>query len=203
MMARKAARPATQSELATWRGDLSSWLTPSRFAALVESLSNTHGDHAIDQPGSVFRDAFVASKCAAELAADGVRLGADPPDFELSFGERVERYEIVEVQAPGRRRGDELKADLKSPEDRARPVHVPAEEWTPAASVLRQLEEAARRKAAKGYPADTVLVVYLNVWPVAGARKVSAGLAAALAPAHAAFKAVWVLDNGRLERIAR
>ena len=198
------ARPATREELALWRRALSSWGAPSQFAELVESLSDAHGDHAIDQAGSVFRDAFIASKCAAGFAADRVRLGADPPDFELTFGERVESYEVVEVQAPGRRRGNELKADrLKSPEDRARPVHVPAEEWSSAASVLQQVEEAARQKAAKGYPAETVLVVYLNVWPVAGARKVSGGLAAALAPARAAFKEVWVLDNGRLKRIAR
>jgi hypothetical protein len=131
-----------------------------------------------------------------------VRLGVDPPDFNLAFGERIEGYEVVEVQAPGRRRGDELKADrAKPPEERSQPVHVPQVEWTSAASMLRQVRDTATRKAAKAYPPATVLIVYLNVWPVAGARKVSAGLASALAPALAAFKEVWVLDNGQLERV--
>ena len=83
---------------------------------MVRAMRRLHADHTLDQPGSVFREAYVAAKCAAAWKADGVRLGADPPDFELKFAGRIERYEAAEVLAPGRRWGDELKADRNLPE---------------------------------------------------------------------------------------
>jgi hypothetical protein len=162
-------------------------------------MSNTHGSHVIDQTGSVFRDAWVAKKCAEAFAPDGVRLGADPPDFELSFTHRVQAFETVEVQKRGRRRGDELRADrLQSPEERARSVHVP---HTPASEALEQLAAAAQAKAAKRYTPETILVVYLNAWFIADEARVWTSLARVLAPATAAFKEVWVLDSGELHQV--
>jgi len=198
----RTVRPATPDELAAWRRVISEWLGPAEFAAMVEDLRDAHGDHAIDQAGSVFRDAWVAAKCAETWEAEGVRLGADPPDFELRWGRRGVSFEVVEVQAPGRRRGDELKADRrKTPAERAAPVDVPQEAWTPAADVLAQLRRTAAAKAAVSYAAGSALIVYLNVWPVAGSAELKRGQAEALAPAVAKFKAVWILDDGRLEPI--
>ncbi|THD83276.1 MAG: hypothetical protein E7812_00340 [Phenylobacterium sp.] len=121
----------------------------------------------------------------------------------MAFGELVERYEFVEVLAPGRRRGDELKADRSlSPEDRGKAFQVPQDQWTPARDVLAEVSARVAAKAGKSYPAGTILVVYLNVWPVAGTAELERGLASAVAPAHGAFKSLWVLDNGRVREFA-
>ncbi|WP_293905243.1 hypothetical protein [Phenylobacterium sp.] len=169
---------------------------------IVQAMRRHHADHTLDQPGSVFRDAYVAAKCATAWKADGVRLGADPPDFELKHAGRVERYEVAEFIAPGRRRGNELKADrLLAPEQRNKPQHIPQEQWTPAASALEEVARVAREKADKGYPAYTSLVLYLNIWPVAGQAAYQRGIGPAVAPALNVFKEVWVLGNGTLRQI--
>ena len=53
------------------------------------------------------------------------------------------------------------------------------------------------RKVGNDYPAGTSLVLYLNIWPVAGETAYRRGVADAVAPALAAFKEVWVLDDVR------
>jgi hypothetical protein len=169
---------------------------------IVRAMRRQHADHTLDQPGSVFRDAYVAAKCATAWKVDGVRLGADPPDFELKRAGRIERYEVAEIIAPGRRRGDELGADrLIAPELRSLAQHIPQEQWTSAASALDEIARVAQRKTEKGYPADTSLVLYLNIWPIGDQAAYQRGIAGAAAAASSAFKHVWVLDNGTLRRI--
>lgn len=197
-----SGRRATKAELLAWEWKLGGWRKPRGFAMIVQAMRRQHSDHTLDQPGSVFRDAYVAARCATALKADGVRLGADPPDFELRYAGRIERYEVAEVIAPGRRRGDELKADrLLPPEQRNRAQHIPQSQWTPAASALEEITRVVGRKVSNDYPAGTSLVLYLNIWPVAGETAYRRGVADAVAPALAAFKEVWVLDDGRLRRI--
>lgn len=123
-------------------------------------MKRLYGGHVLDQPGSVWRDAFAAGRCADQLGADAVRLGADPPDFELRFGSRVEPYEFVEVQAPGRRRGDELKAERrKSAAERERTLRIPQEEWTRSTVVLDALRKAVVSKSSKAYAPRTNLLI--------------------------------------------
>lgn len=192
-------RRATKAELAEMRANLARWASPEAFADLLVKMRAEHSDHLIDQAGSPFREAFVADICAREWAADQVRLGEDPPDFELCLAGEVQRYECVEVQAPGRRRGDELNADrLLSESERAAVVHVSDDEWVPAESALAEVAARVGAKAAMPYAAGTSLVIYLNVPWIAGRTKFQLGLAAALSPARAAFSRVWVLDNGQL-----
>lgn len=153
-------------------------------------------DYALDQPGLCFKDAWIAARCAQQVGADEVRLGADPPDFELVLGKQVFHCEAVEVLAPGRRRGDELKADrLKPASERLRPAHVPQEEWLTSDEALAELRRQIHRKAEKGYPASMVLAVYLNLGFVAGAAALHEGMPTALASALAAFSEVWVLNG--------
>jgi hypothetical protein len=194
-----AGQRATKAELAEWRAKLRHWVPPDRFAELLAQMRARHEDHLIDQAGSPFREAFMADICAREWTADQVRLGADPPDFELSFAGRVEQYECVEVQAPGRRRGDELKADrLKSEAQRAAIVHVKEDEWIAADSALAEVSARVAAKAAIPYAAGTNLVVYLNVPWVKERTKFQLGLAGALSSARGVFSRVWVIDNGQL-----
>lgn len=191
---------ATPYELAKWRGRLAAWSRPARFRLIVEHMRKTHGTYNLDQPGSSFKDAFVAARCAALAKADAVRLGADPPDFELRHGDQVRRFEVVEAAAPGRRRGAELKHERRlPPSERDKPVHIPGEEWTRADVALAQVRRALERKQNHRYAPGTLLVVYLNIWPVSGEAKLAAGLAAATASGLAQFPEVWVLNGQRLK----
>lgn len=190
-------RRATSEELASWEWTLGGWLRPEAFDALVTSIAEQLDDHALDQAGSVYTDAWTANRCATLTRASGVRLGANPPDFELRFGRRVERCEAVEVLAPGRRRGAELKVERSLPsEERSKPKQVPAEEWVSADDALAQVEASITAKAGKGYSPDTVLVIYLNVGFVKGSQRLSDGIARAVQPAFPTFKEAWVLEGG-------
>lgn len=164
---------------------------------MVTSITKQLEDHALDQAGSVYTDAWTANRCASLMQADGVRLGANPPDFELRFGRRVEQCEAVEVLAPGRRRGAELRDERGLPrEERSRARHVPAEAWLSADDALAQVEANVAGKAAKRYAPRTVLVIYLNLGFLKGRQLFSDGMAQAVKPAFATFKEAWVLDEG-------
>ena len=192
-------RRASKAELKAWREELAEWQQPRGFSANVQMMSRRHGDHLLDQPGSVFRDAYVASKCALTWGAQAVRLGADPPDFELMFAGRIECYEVAEVLAPGRRRGDELKADRRlSAEARSRPRNIPHEQWTPAKAALAEISRVVQRKMNNVYPSVTTLVLYINISFVANSEAYKKGIPEAVAPALKVFKSVWWLENGLL-----
>jgi hypothetical protein len=192
-------RKATREEIAKWRNELGSWRTPTDFAAAVQRIAYALHDYALDQPGLHFRDAWIAAECAQHSCADKVRLGADPPDFELMLRGQVLHCEALEVLAPGRRRGDELKADrLRPAAERSKPVNIPQEAWLPSEEALAQIQRQVTRKAQKGYPASTILTVYLNLGFIAGSAAFEDGIRAALENGLQAFKEVWVL-NGRAE----
>lgn len=190
---------ASPGELARWKKRLMAWSRPARFRLLVERMRKRHGTYNLDQPGSPFKEALIAARCADLASADAVRLGADPPDFELRHDDRVRRFEVVEAAAPGRRRGEELKQERQLPaSERERVVHIPGEQWTKAEVALAQVRRAVQRKRHHRYAPGTVLVVYLNIWPVAGRLKLTAGLGDVVGPALTQFHEVWVLDG--LER---
>lgn len=86
--------------------------------------------------------------------------------------------------------------------ERERVVHIPDEQWTKAEVALAQVQRAVQRKRHHRYAPGTVLVVYLNIWPVAGRTKLAAGLADAIASSLGQFPEVWVLDGERLEIFA-
>jgi hypothetical protein len=192
-------RKATPEELLRWRTRLSAWSNSSRFRRIVEHMRKRHGTHNLDQAGSPFREAFIAGRCAQLVGADAVRLGKDPPDFELQLGAHVRPFEVVEASAPGRRRGAELKAERLLPaKERAKSVQIAHDEWTQAEIALDQVRRAVARKRHHRYVKGTVLVVYLNIWPVAGKHRLSSGLAESVASAFDQFSSVWVLDGGDL-----
>lgn len=194
-------RRASREELARWHTRMAKWSRPARFRLIVEHMRRAHGTHNLDQPGSLFRDAFVAARCARLAHADAVRLGADPPDFELRLSDQIHSFEVVEAAAPGRMRGLELRAErMMSGAERAKPVHIPGEEWTGADQALAQVGVTVARKRNHRYAAGTILVVYLNIWPVAGREKLIAGLGQAVSSALAGFAGVWVLDGDQLRK---
>ena len=193
---------ATKTELEKTENDLGRWQAPTDFAKIVEKMVQRHGDYNLDQPGSAFRDAYVADICARERKADYVRLGADPPDFELCFAGRIELFETAEVIAPNRPRGDELKEDRKrSPQQPRELQHVCEDQFMSAACALDQIASVVELKVGKNYPKRTSLVLYLNIWPIADVEIYRDGIPAVVAPALAKFNEAWVWDNKEFRQV--
>ena len=181
---------------------LSIWCSAADFTATVDRMRDAHGTFNLDQAGSVFKDAFIANACANKLSASHVRLGADPPDFELSWGLEAQLFEAVEVIAPGRRRGDELRAERDlTDKQRLLPVHVPEGEWTRAEDALNQVKDAVFRKCGMRYASGTNLVIYVNVGFVAGRGRLAKDMAVAAGAAFGFFNRVWALENGELREL--
>jgi len=143
----------------------------------------------------------MGSQCARLRQSDGVRLGADPPDFELKFKEKIIRCEAVEVLAPGRKRGDELNAARQlSPAERSKSRGDPEEGWLSTEHALAQLTRRIIAKAAKGYDEDTVLAAYLNVGFVTDRRSLDEGLRQAIQIGFMSFSEIWILWGSKLKR---
>jgi hypothetical protein len=111
------------------------------------------------QPGSTFRDCWVAAHFAAYRGAESVRLlkpdsraPAGIPDAEMRIGGQAVRFEITEAMSKERRRGDEFKPDAP------RLSHHRAD----MPDFLESLKRSADDKAAKRYPPSTGLVIYLD-----------------------------------------
>lgn len=187
------SRRAQDSELKNWLCRFRDWRTPFEFGRIVAEMQAAHGDHAVDQPGSCFREAFLAHQLGRHLRADHIRLGADPPDFELRIGGRIRQYEAAEVMGPGRRRGDEFKADrLLSAEQQAEP-ELWSEAGISSTDALKQLRSVAEQKALKGYPSDYGLILFVNMEPISKEGQFRRGVTAALSLALERFSEVWTL----------
>lgn len=196
-----ASRPAQTSELKDWLRRFREWNDPTTFGQIVAKMNTAHGDHCVTQPGSSFREAFLAHRLALHLRADGVRLGDDPPDFELQFGKEKFYYEAAEVLEPGRRRGDEFKADrLLSPEEQTEPELWPEVGISPS-DALKQLRSVAEQKARKGYPNHYGLILFVNMEPIFRESRFVDGITAALSLSLEKFSEVWILRvDGTLVR---
>lgn len=193
-------RRAAQEEFDGWVRQLRQWQEPARFAEVVGAMDATLGSHAIDQAGSPFRDAWIASKCAAAAGASAVRPGEDPPDFELMFGNAATPCEAVEVMDPRRRRGAELTAEREQEAAGTMFAFKPLEH-VPTGTALAWLRERASAKAVNRYARGTVLVAYLNVGFVEDEEEFRQGWAAAVSAALAVFAEVWLLDQGHIHRL--
>lgn len=195
-------RRASPEEFAEWAHRLRRWQDPVTFAAAVDALEAEIGTHAISQTGSPFRDAWVAARCALLANPAKVRLGEDPPDFELMFGSTVTPFEMVEVMDPRRRRGDELAVERRQEEAGIAPTPEPLEH-VPTEIALGSMRARSAAKALNRYARGTVLAVYLNVGFVEDEDEFCAGWRSALAASLATFEEVWVLDQDRIHRLRR
>ncbi len=150
----------------------------SYIAALREWQSWSDADviltqiHAISKLYTVsqgrlqfWREAFVGLACAQMTHAVRFRLGNDPPDFELDYGDHIRSFEVVDVLPAGRLRGDEydqLAADViagEQPEIEHLSAEKEREEYhSIPIDVLIQIQN----KKAKKYDPSIILVMDLH-----------------------------------------
>lgn len=164
----------------------------------LEALSEQLGDEVLIQPrAGFFRDAFCAAHFAVVRQADAVRLAhPEPrPDFKLRWEDRIESFEVIEADTPGRRRDQEFRREAAAGSG-VRPF--PEEEWLTPAVAESILRSAAERKARGGYDSSCRLLIYLN--PIefgVHQQAIEQLMKPATEAAASTFAEVWVLWKGR------
>lgn len=177
-------------------------MPPDAMVGLVEEVRGILRGHMLVQAGLAFiRDAWTASRFAQARGADAVRLWpGDRPDCELTLQGRRELFEIVEADQAGRQRSAEYREIIHRAEKGEPPTveDDPVEDWIArAANGLLMLEDAAKKKAAKGYDTSVSLLIYLNLGEYGvRQREIEKAMQPSTASAKDAFHEVWVLWKG-------
>ena len=189
-------------EIRELKAALAEWQTPAQMSnAASEANSQIGAEVFFNQAGLGFlRDAWVAASFGDAIGAKKVRLVADRwPDFEIEHDSQLEAFEIVEADAPNRRRGEEYRGTPRGIEE------DPVEDWEARAEdAPNWIRAACEKKAGKGYDttAEASLLVYLNMNEF-GIRQeeVESSFADATGAAKDAFAAVWVLWKSKAYRV--
>lgn len=139
------------------------WSTPDEFGSLIQKVGRETGFYAVSQGGlKIWREAWVAMSCARLTHAHSVRLGADPPDFELSYGDHRRSFEIVDLWPADSRIGATYDHYAKS-WNAGEGVPIRHADMEGEINALPDdLREQLRRKMVKGYPPETILVVDIH-----------------------------------------
>lgn len=183
--------------LDSWRAELSEWTTSSAFRERIDEISHSVPRRTFfRQAGlSFLRDAWIASRVAAALSSESVRLVSDErPDFEIKCMGRIDQFEATEADMDNRRRGDEPDSGLQQD---------PVEDWRKRfEAIASALDRVVSKKLKKDYPPDVRLVIYVNLHCY-GAY-LDEGLPIlrnGTSPAKGKFKAVFVMWEGTLYKM--
>lgn len=159
-------RRLTREETAAYVARLRSWLPLSEVDTIVREISEKAEFYSVSQGGLKFwRETFVGMSCALLTHARLFRLGGDPPDFELDYGDHIRSFEIVDVMPAGRRLGAEYDefADLANTNQGIPIRHVTQEEMEAELNSLApDLEQQLIAKMAKNYNPAPILVVDIH-----------------------------------------
>ena len=182
------------------RRSLENWRTPAEMQEVCTGLRHRiSGLTLFNQGGLTFiMEAIVAADCAVARAATFVRLVPEVeqrPDFELDFEGRIERFEMVQADKKGRRRGDEYKAKAQLP-----PNTMPRLESPLPEEVIAMVRTAACKKA-KPYPPETQLMIYLEAPKFPSDDELFPRFAEAVNDARPFFSAIWISWQGHPYKI--
>ncbi len=182
----------TKQAIKDLRRSLEEWRTPAEMQAICAELRERVGGLTVFTKGGLtfITEAIVAGDFGAARAARFVRLIPEfeqRPDFELDFDGQVERFEMVQADKEGRRRGDEYAANAQLPRGTVIHLDPPLPE-----EVLEMVRTAAGKKA-KPYPPQTQLMIYLEAGRYASDDELLPRFAEAVSDARPFFSAIWIL----------
>jgi len=156
MVVRNRIAKATLND---WQSELSNWTDVESFRHRVDEINNSISRSIFfRQAGLAFlRDAWIASRVAAALSSDLVRLApAERPDFEVQTSGSIKQFEATEADQDDRRRGDEEDGPELQPD--------PVEKWRERFEAIPSaLDRVVTKKIAKDYPSGVGLVIYVNL----------------------------------------
>lgn len=156
----------TRTERKQWEERLSRWHTPIEMEkAVCELHSSLESEVLFNQAGLNFAlEAWIAAKFATARRDTSVRLVADQwPDIEIRGSKGVQRFEAVETDVPGRKRGKEYK-EAAEKERRGDEAWPPPDEKLKDRSALvgAALRATAKKKVEKRYGGQCSLIIMLN-----------------------------------------
>ncbi|MFQ5973703.1 MAG: hypothetical protein ACE5Q3_15350 [Alphaproteobacteria bacterium] len=182
------------------------WWVPAEFFDLVCNHNDSvQQDEFFNNPKlKPLREAYAAAYFAAIRAQSKpclLRLVAGEfPDFELSIGEDVLKFELTEADRAGRRRGQEYReAAAREVAELAPETELfdPGEEERAA---LRAIERALELKARKHYRPPPHLLVYVNFFTFQKSPLTGLEWAGLAKPWHDRFASIWLLWGAKVVR---
>jgi hypothetical protein len=193
MSTKKVKRP-TDEELAKCHATLSASQKPEDFLKEVERIGAKIATNEMWGNRYKFvREAMTLAEFTKQSPVDTVRLGEDPPDGWIGMPEE-QRVEVTEAIEPGRKRGDEYKANGIGKAD-----HVTQEELEARIEKLEpELERVIQKKAGK-YKTPPTLLVYLNIVDHGRAeKKIEEAIARQKAKHAGSFDGIHVIWKAKL-----
>ncbi len=206
LAARQMTRLSAQ-EVKDYRKQLSQWQTLHRVDTLISEVADKAQLYVVSQGGLKFwREAFVGMSCAQLTHARRFRLGDDPPDFELDYGDHTLRCELVTALPDGLKLGDrynkyadDLNRDGKT-ELSSTSFDQGKQEYD---SVISDVESLISAKSSKLYPEKYVLVVdIMHEVYFDSDFGLMQELARAARSGLSNFREVWLRQSSRLLRVS-
>jgi hypothetical protein len=185
---------------------LCDWRTPKTLARVLSGMRRSYSAEALFTAPTLnkrHREIWAAVTFCEAASARKVRMTRDDSlgsDFEVMQRDgSIVRLQFTEAMMPDRRRGDEYRERARSAEDN---THDPFGDWYFRRQHIRSaLEKEIINKAAKNYPPNIGLLIYLNigtygVWR----REIEREMIEASELHGSRFRSIWVLWHGRLYR---
>jgi len=192
----------TKSGLKKLRSDLAEWRTPSKLKAICNQIREELDSQTFFNKGGLtfITEAIVSANFGVERAASHVRLtpeNEECPDFEIGFGGRIEKFEMVQADRKGRRRGDEYRVKAELPVGTVIHIDLPLPD-----EIIEMVRTAACKKA-NPYPPGTRLVIYLEAPKFKSDEYLpGASFKNAVCDARPFFSAIWVMWQGTPYKIS-
>ena len=197
----------TRHETADATAKLRSWRSPADVDVLLDDIREKAGFYTVAQGGLKFwREAFVGRSCAYLSNAKRFRLGDDPPDFELDYGDHARSFEIVDVMPSGRQRGLEYDNHAALWNERGSiPIsHLTYEqENSEREAIPADVERQILAKKAKKYDPAPILVLCLHHHVIGDlGHSVESAMVRHAENALTTFPEIWLLKGPSLLRVS-
>ncbi len=202
----------TQDQIRKYKVELSRWYSPSEMIDCADTLMDKLGvTDLFSQPGIEFvREAWIAGHFGKQRRAKFVRwIAEERPDFSLQFSDgSTENYELVEADAPDRRRGNEYKHAASG----GHPLrNASIVQWATPQMTLKIIQAAVNRKTTRAeklqrqgipYPSETRLLIYLNIGgSEVHQREIENIFSQAVEPARRWFSSIWIFWQMRIYEV--
>ena len=158
-------RRISREEATEFEFKLRQWCTFEEADEIMQKVAEKAQLYVSSQGSLKFwREAFVGMSCALLTHALRIRLGADPPDFELDYGDHMRMFELVSVIPKNwfiGRQHDEYAEQLNAGQSIKLRKLTYAQGKAEYEAIGPDLEQQIQRKCSKTYSAGTILVADL------------------------------------------
>jgi len=198
----------TKEEAEAFRRELSTWRRLAEVHPLMIGVEEKAQLYVVSQGAlKVWREAFVGMSCAQLTHAHRFKLGDDPPDFTLDYGDHQRSFEIVTIIPKDWKITHEYDghaANLNAGEPTPLRTLSHAESEAEMEALFPDLEAQISAKMAKPYPQETILVADVlhgidfstDVGPMKRVASIAAG-------GLKVFSEVWVRRGAAIIRVTK